>query len=296
MRVPVVNDDPAKVTAINLPFDRPKGDRPHEEYRVVDRALFDSFPERLATYTRSWGFEPLVNQIWPLIGAELDRGVTLGNRRVARAAVARTPVGRDKPRTARQPAGRNASVRRVLVHGAAAICPASSMPTTPRFATIAAATGCRARITRPRSCAAGAIGIEAPFWIWRADLANASDFMSGSSANELSFKPATGLSRSCRSAAPVRSDAWTEMSAAGWKVRPRALDPHPVRPPVPGRQLHPRHRRRQVRRGDRRHHPPVLSASIRPDTRWSPRRCGCRCRGSPRRQRRCTRPSAACAT
>ena len=222
IRVPVVNDDPAKVTAINLPFDRPKGDRPHEEYHIVDRALFDSFPERLATYTRSWGFEPLVNQIWPMIGSELDRGVTLGT---AASRVRRSLERRWGVTNFELPVSRLAETRAF----AGFLC--TMLGDLPRFvdAYNAAIRDYRSRNRlQSQNHPAPELRrwgdrIEAPFWIWRSDLAKRERLYVRLVGERIELqagdRPVSQMPIGCSGAV----DAWTEMSAAGWKVRPRAL-------------------------------------------------------------------------
>jgi hypothetical protein len=78
LRVPKMSDDPEDVIGENVPFDLPEGELTYEDYRVRDRKLFDSFPERLAKVAKGWKFEPLAVSAWPSIRTELDRGATLG--------------------------------------------------------------------------------------------------------------------------------------------------------------------------------------------------------------------------
>ena len=222
MRVPVVNDDPAIVTAINLPFDRPKGDRPHEEYHVVDRALFDSFPERLVPYTRKWGFEPLVNQVWPKIGAELDRGATLGT---AASRVRRSLERRWGVTNFELPVSRLAQTRAF----AGFLC--TVLADLSRFvdAYNAAIRDYRLRNRlHSQNHPAPELRrwgdrVEAPFWIWRSDLARRERLYVRLVGDQLELqagdRPVARLPGGCAGSV----EAWREAAAAGWKVRPRAM-------------------------------------------------------------------------
>jgi hypothetical protein len=65
VRVPVWDADPAGVRLASVPFDHFAGEVPYEERGVVDDALFNSFPDRVADLTRPWEFEPILSSFWP---------------------------------------------------------------------------------------------------------------------------------------------------------------------------------------------------------------------------------------
>ncbi|MGE5194871.1 MAG: hypothetical protein ACM3U2_20455, partial [Deltaproteobacteria bacterium] len=47
-----------------VPFDEPRPRQPWEEARIVDRALFSSFAERVGKTLGDWGFTPLLAEFW----------------------------------------------------------------------------------------------------------------------------------------------------------------------------------------------------------------------------------------
>jgi hypothetical protein len=222
MRVPVGSNDPARVTAINLTFDRPKGDRPHEEYHVADRALFDSFPERLSAYTRSWGFEPLVHQVWPAMRGELDRGATLGTSasRVRRSLERRWGVTNFE-----------LPVSRLAETWAFVGFVFTLLVDLPRFvdAYNAAIRDYRSRNRlHSQNHPAPELRrwgnrVEAPFWIWRADLPKRERLFAQSVGDELELQAGDRTVIWLPDSATGSVEAWREMTAGGWKVRPRAL-------------------------------------------------------------------------
>jgi hypothetical protein len=98
----VVDNDTVKSTALALPcwplghqhqpqsyridkvtFDALSTQLPYEEHRVVDEAMFASFPERAATCTRSWPFPPLLADYWREVQRHCQRTPLLGERLAA---------------------------------------------------------------------------------------------------------------------------------------------------------------------------------------------------------------------
>lgn len=47
-----------------IPFDRPDGEQPYEDRRVLDPDYFRTFPERVHEITRHWKYEPLLPKAW----------------------------------------------------------------------------------------------------------------------------------------------------------------------------------------------------------------------------------------
>jgi hypothetical protein len=65
LRVPTFQEgDPASVHPEAVPFDVDRGESPYEDREILDQALFRSFPERVASLRRSWGYEPLLANVW----------------------------------------------------------------------------------------------------------------------------------------------------------------------------------------------------------------------------------------
>ena len=187
-----------------VPFDRPKGTGPTRNttsptgpVRLVSRT-----PRRR---TRGPGASSRwSDQIWPMIGAELDRGATLGDGRVARPAVAANGAwGVTQLRTAGQPAGRDAGVRRVRRARSSPTCRGSSTSTTRAIRDYRAAQP--AAEPEPPGPGTGRRGdrIEAPFWVWRIGWPDGERlFVRLAAEGASSCRPATGPSASCRAAAP----------------------------------------------------------------------------------------------
>jgi hypothetical protein len=221
LRVPVVDRDPSRVTAVSLPFDHPERERPHEEYHVRDRSLFDSFPARLSKHSRDWGFEPMAGEVWPAMAAEIDRGATLG---AAASRVRRSIERRWGVTNFELPVSRLAHTR------AFAGFLFAVLSDLPRFADLYNAAIQRFRSAnrvRSRNHPAPELqvrgdALEAPFWVWKP----------GSAGRERLFVRAggdrevmAGQTRiGCLPGDPTAFLAkWPGGFDGGWKVRPRAL-------------------------------------------------------------------------
>ena len=61
--------EPANVRLRRVSFDAPGREQPYETRRVLDPELFVRFPERVAEVTGNWGYEPILNRVWPAIAA-----------------------------------------------------------------------------------------------------------------------------------------------------------------------------------------------------------------------------------
>ena len=213
LRVPNPANDPEAVTADNVPFDLAEGELTYEDYRVRDRSLFDSFPERLAKITCGWGFEPLAFVAWPTIRAEVDRGATLGE------AISRTRRGLE---------------RKWGVHNCE--LPVSRLAGTPSFAVFVHSI--LSDLPRFVDCYNGAIrdyrtrnhlrsknhpapelvrrgdSLEAPFWAWAP----------GSPKRErLLFRQLTGEVLAGNESLGRLPHEPLFVAPTNWKIRPRAL-------------------------------------------------------------------------
>ena len=117
LHVPVFRDnDPVSVLREAVPFDTASAEIPYEDRRVMNKDLFQSFPERVAALGRNWGYQPLLPTVWrtdqSLCGAfsairkqcELAWGCQNHELRVSRLAETRsfgrfaTHILRDLPR------------------------------------------------------------------------------------------------------------------------------------------------------------------------------------------------------
>jgi len=220
--VPVVSDDPAKVVVAHVPFDGPAGERPSEEYRVTDRGLFDSLPDRLTAYVRDWGFEPLLIGRWPEVRTHLDQGAPLGEAfaRVRRATERRWGV-----------VNLELPVSRLCETAAFSGLAHSVLSDLPRFADSynAAIRAYRAR-NRLRSrhhpapeLARRGDAFEAPLWVWRTESPQREKVFARRLDGHLELT--TGKQPLAR--LPIEpaafANGWRGLLSEGWKVRPRAL-------------------------------------------------------------------------
>jgi hypothetical protein len=63
LRVPT---GPREAPAVTMTtFDEPRPRQPWEEARIIDRHMFDTFPDRVASNMGNWGFAPLLPDFWP---------------------------------------------------------------------------------------------------------------------------------------------------------------------------------------------------------------------------------------
>jgi hypothetical protein len=222
VRVPVVADEPGDVAIDEVPFDRAEGDWPYEEGRLVDRGLFDSFPERLTKLTRPWAYEPLAVPTWPVLHAEIDRGATIGE---ASSRARRFWERKWGVTNLELPVSRLAGTR------AFAGFVQTLLVDLPRFvdnynAAIRAyreANDLRSRNHPAPELAIKGEWIEAPFWAWRIDAPKRVKLFARrvESALELRAGERTMGNVPTDSAAFLR--AWSSLMGDGWKVRPRAL-------------------------------------------------------------------------
>lgn len=222
IRVPVAADEPERVRAIPVPFDRPAGDRPHEEYHVSDRHLFDTFPERLREYTRPWGFEPLADQVWPMMAAELDRGATLGT---AASRVRRSLERRWGVTNFELPVSRMAETRAFAGFVFTVLADASRF----RTAYNAAVSDYRKRNhVRSRNhpapeLEATAASVEVPFWVWRTGFPRRHRLFVRTTESAFVLSAGDEIIGSLPRTPDGFGTAWERVLAEGSKVRPRAL-------------------------------------------------------------------------
>jgi hypothetical protein len=201
VRVPGPADAPEHVHAVAVEYDRLGRDLPYEEYRIADRTIFDSFPERLRVAIRGWKFEPIAFATWPKLQAELDRGVSFAEA-VSRV---RRGIERDWGVTNLElPVGKLAETRAFGQFVRAII------DDLPRFVDCYNTAIRSYRVANhvrsenhpaPELVVRGGV-LEAPFWAWR----------SGSARRERVF---------VRNGTLLAGDM--PIASSGWKLRPRAL-------------------------------------------------------------------------
>lgn len=222
VRVPIASRNPEEVHAVMLAYDEHKGDQPYEEYHVGDRSLFDSFPERLAKTTADWTWQPLAMSAWPIIRANLDRGVTFAEA-----------VSRARRSLERQWGVVNLEipVSRLAATRAFALFVHSILTDLPRFADCYNAAIHAYRIAnkvRSRNHPAPELverhgSLEAPLWAWRVDATHRQRLfarrVNGDIAISIQDREVERLPNDAHSFA----DRWRGFIGDGWKIRPRAL-------------------------------------------------------------------------
>lgn len=221
LRVPVVSDDPKAVTAETVPFDHDGTDLPFEEYRVADRGLFDSFPDRLAALTRSWGYEPLAMPTWPTLRAEVDRGATLGE---AISRVRRSWERKWGVTNLELPVSRLAGTRAFGLYVQAILTDLVRFRDCYNAAIRAyrEANHLRSHNHPAPELTAGRETLEAPFWAWRPGGRRERVFVRHLDRGHTVLAGETSLFELTTDPDKFES-RWNRMAADGWKVRPRAL-------------------------------------------------------------------------
>jgi hypothetical protein len=222
IHVPIVAEKPDDVKSIALPYDRPAGDQPHEDHRVIDRRLFESIPERLSAHAQNWGFEPLARRIWPMILVELDRGATLG-----------TAVSRVRRSLEREWGVSNFElpVSRLAETQSFARFVFTILVDLPRFRD-AYNTAIREYRTKNRlrsrnhpapELDAKGDWTEAPFWVWRTGQPRRQRLFVRRTGHGLTLHAGEQPIGECASSAGSFLKCWPDIRAQSWKVRPRAL-------------------------------------------------------------------------
>jgi hypothetical protein len=64
--------------AVNIPFDRWSGETPYEERTILEKPLFEQFPEEAATVLRPWPLEPMLVEFWQDVLLAAERTPLLG--------------------------------------------------------------------------------------------------------------------------------------------------------------------------------------------------------------------------
>lgn len=77
VRVP--GGTPQAPGAVEISYDRPSGEIPHEERRLLDREMFDSFADRTAEQIEPLVRDPLLRDFWPLAIERAGASENLGS-------------------------------------------------------------------------------------------------------------------------------------------------------------------------------------------------------------------------
>jgi hypothetical protein len=222
IRIPVTADDPRQVMAETVPFDRDEADVPYEECGVVDHGLFNSFPRRLAKLTQSWGYEPLAFPTWLLLRVNAARGVPLGE------AIAQTRRAWERKWGATNlelPVSRLAGTRAFtgFVQAVLADLPRFADDYNTAIRAYREANHLRSRNHPAPELARRDCWIEAPFWVWRADAPRRVHLFACRTEGGIELRAGDRVLGKLPLEAEAFRAVWTNLVAAGWKVRPRAL-------------------------------------------------------------------------
>ena len=273
-------DDPRREAVL---FDRPDGRLPFEERRILDANLFAGFGRRTAQRIAPLIPDPLIRRFWPMVlragTARRSAGLLPGPGAApvggavgiadARVAAERGLRQRALPLVPRPPGCRHRALSRLLQPGGARIPP-----------------GAIASATRPIPCptlSPRACGLKPPSGFGRPSNRNAAGSLFAAAGREILVSDRAGQElRLSMTADGDATDAVARLMAwgrQGVKIRSAGAGHHPLGSPGPERSILPRHRRRQVRPGDRSIDRDILwSCAARHHGRFPPR-CTCRSRG-----------------
>ena len=222
LTIPIPATDPEHVRTTPVPFDTDAGSAPYEETRVSDRALFDSFPDRVRPLTGGWGYEPILNQIWPCVVGAVSAGATVGEAFVRTRRCVERSWGVSNLEL---PVSRLADTKAFAGFAAHVLL---DLPRFIDFYNGAIREYRRANHLHSKNHPAPELAhdgdwMEAPFWAW----------MTGAGRRERLFVRRVGSELEARAGARIirrlPTDPagliaeWATLQRAGWKVRPRAL-------------------------------------------------------------------------
>jgi hypothetical protein len=218
LRIPVWDPDPGCVRLASVPFDHFAGEVPYEERPVADEALLASFRERIAEFTRSWNFEPLLPCVWAEVAGR--RGALLGEQFAAARRAVERRWGCDNLEV---PLSRLCATNSFL-HFARAI-----LRDLPAFAgsynrcvhAYRRRHGIRSRNHPVPDLARDGDWHEAPFWAWRAGARRRARLFARITGDRVLLRAGDDAWEDL----PARGDIapWRGLEATGRKLRTRAL-------------------------------------------------------------------------
>ncbi len=219
LSLPMVSTNPQNVGLESIPFDVSVPELPYEEAFPRDWAALESWPDKLRPVTDTWNFQPMVFAAWPRIVGCLKTGVSYTRAFVSARQYWERKWGGGTPELA---------VSQVSAHRSFGLFARRLMADAEPFAAAYnAAIGDYRRQNGIKSKNHPAPELqrsgdltESPFWIWRTDdpvrhrvfvrrRPDALEIWAG--PNQLAVK-LPGTTACCGA-----------ISAAGWKLRPRAL-------------------------------------------------------------------------
>ncbi|QDU59127.1 hypothetical protein [Aeoliella mucimassa] len=222
VRVPT--DSVAAPRIESVPFDAATSPMPVEEKRIVDRAMFESFGQRVADTLAPLVADPLVKQWWPTVVQAVER--TNGNGHLAIAQARHQLEHAWGATTLELPMSQACELSVFAPFAAAMLVDSSRLWQAYNDALHAFRTAHRLRSdAQPMpDLAKEDDWLEMPFWVWSADdpVRRALFVRQLDGQLELTNRAGWNLTARCDMASQL-SEQLAELGAAGIKLRTRAL-------------------------------------------------------------------------
>jgi hypothetical protein len=222
VRVPVNAADPRQAM-VRVPFDAHLPDVPFEERRVHDQAIWNRFPESIATLSRTWPFRPIFVDFWEEVTAASLRTPLLGERWArARRACERSwgCHNFELPQSAICRTRAFAAFFCQIAHRAASFRTAHNAA----LAQYRKANGIRGPGRPIPDLAADGDWLELPFWIWEAPKSKRRRLLVRAAGNGLiALRMGQGRVVAEISSGTGGQAALNELEHRGVKIRTRAL-------------------------------------------------------------------------
>ena len=266
----------AEPHAAPIPFDWPDPNIPYEDRKIEDRELFASFGRRAIERISPLVVDPLVERYWPLVRARRGNPTTWARvwRRLATGwrAIGDWTLWRFR-RVGCAWARHSSGSRRICWRG----CRNFARLTTNRCVNTAGASRAK-RLASAPDLAEDGPWLESPLWVWTADNPRRRRLFARIISGEIFLSDRQSwearLPLNAEGDAGRAVERLMELQPPACESVPGARD-HALGTIGPGRSVHPRHRRRQVRLRDRSVDRAVLPTCRRLGSWWSRPRCIC---------------------
>lgn len=219
LTLPRAAPDAHGVELETVPFDVSAPELPYEEAYPRDWAAVTSWPDRLRPITDTWDFQPLIYSVWPRVISCLKTGFSF----------TRAFVGARKNLEIKWGGGTSEiAVSQVAGHQSFGVFARCLMADADRFAAVYNAAiadyrrdnGIKSKNHPAPELQRSGDLVEAPLWIWRTDDPVRHRVYVRRRADSLEIWAGTDQLAATLSGATACCGA---ISAAGWKLRPRAL-------------------------------------------------------------------------
>ena len=219
LTLPRAASDAHGVELETVPFDVSAPELPYEEAYPRDWAAVESWPDRLRPITDTWNFQPLIDSVWPRIIGCLKSGASFTRAFVGVRQHLERKWGGGTPEI---------TVSRLADHQSFGVFARHLMADADQFAAVYNTAISEYRHDNgiksknhpaPELQRTGDL-VEAPFWIWRTDDAVRHRVFVRRRADALEIWAGSNQLAATLSGSTACCGA---ISAAGWKLRPRAL-------------------------------------------------------------------------